>query len=127
VPDASRIYGVIFVVVLISVVVQGGSVPIVARLLKVPMRVVEPEPWALGMRFRDEPKGLRRYFVASGAPADGCSISGLDVGESAWISMVSRGGQLVQVRGKTLLQAGDEVLVLADSGADLDAVFRAPV
>jgi len=126
VPDASRIYGVIFVVVLISVVVQGGSVPTVARLLKVPMRVVEPEPWALGMRFRDEPKGLRRYFVASGAPADGCSISGLDVGESAWISMVSRGGQLVQVRGKTLLQAGDEVLVLADSGIDLDPVFRGP-
>ena len=127
VPDASRIYGVIFVVVLISVVVQGGSVPIVARLLKVPMRVVEPEPWALGMRFRDEPEGLRRYFVAAGSPADGCSISGLDVGETAWISMVSRDGRLVQVRGRTLLRADDEVLLLADSGADLDAVFRAPV
>jgi len=127
VPDASRIYGVIFVVVLISVVVQGGSVPIVARLLKVPMRVVEPEPWALGMRFRDEPEGLRRYFVAAGSPADGCSISGLDVGETAWISMVSRDGRLVQVRGRTLLRADDEGLLLADSGADLDAVFRAPV
>ena len=126
VPDASRIYGVIFVVVLISVVVQGGLVPSFARLLKVPMRVVEPEPWALGMRFRDEPEGLRRYFVAAGSPADGASISGLDVGETAWISMVSRDGRLVQVRGRTLLRADDEVLLLADSGADLDAVFRAP-
>ncbi len=124
--DSSRIYGVIFVVVLISVVVQGGLVPSFARLLKVPMRVVEPEPWALGMRFRDEPEGLRRYFVAAGSPADGCSISGLDVGETAWISMVSRDGRLVQVRGRTLLRADDEVLLLADSGADLDAVFRAP-
>ena len=124
--DSSRIYGVIFVVVLISVVVQGGLVPSFARLLKVPMRVVEPEPWALGMRFRDEPEGLRRYFVAAGSPADGASISGLDVGETAWISMVSRDGRLVQVRGRTLLRADDEVLLLADSGADLDAVFRAP-
>ena len=31
----------------------------------VPMRVVEPEPWALGMRFRDEPEGLHRFVVAA--------------------------------------------------------------
>jgi cell volume regulation protein A len=43
--DATRIYDVIFVVVLISVVVQGGLVPVVAGWLNVPMRVVEPEPW----------------------------------------------------------------------------------
>jgi cell volume regulation protein A len=124
--DATRIYGVIFVVVLVSVVVQGGLVPTFARLLKVPMRVLEPEPWALGMRFRDEPEGLRRYFVAAGSPADGCAISDLDVGETVWISMVSRDGRLVQVRGKTLLRAGDEVLLLADAGVDLEAVFRTP-
>jgi cell volume regulation protein A len=123
--DAPRIYDVIFVVVLISVVLQGGLVPAFARVLDVPMRVVEPEPWALGMRFRDEPEGLRRYYVRAGSPADGCSISDLDVGETAWISMVSRDGQLVQVRGRTLLRAGDEVLLLADSGADLDRLFGA--
>jgi cell volume regulation protein A len=126
VSDAERIYGVIFVVVLISVVVQGGLVPTFARLLNVPMRVVDPEPWALGMRFRDEPEGLRRYYVGAGSPADGATISGLDVGETAWISMVSRGGQLVQVRGQTVLQADDEVLLLADSGVNLDPVFGPP-
>jgi potassium/hydrogen antiporter len=125
--DRSRIYGVIFVVVLVSVVIQGGLVPSVAHLLRVPMRVVEPEPWALGMRFRDEPRGLRRYFVGADSPADGTAISDLDIGERAWISMVSRDGQLVQVRGATTLQHGDEVLVLADheTTADLDAVFGA--
>ncbi|MEP7019939.1 MAG: potassium/proton antiporter [Pseudonocardiales bacterium] len=123
VPDATRIYDTIFVVVLISVIVQGGLVPTFARVLAVPMRVVEPEPWALGMRFRDEPEGLRRYFVAPGCPADGASISGLDVGETAWISMVSRDGTLVQVRGRTVLRAGDEVLLLADPGTDLEALF----
>ncbi|MFN2517600.1 MAG: cation:proton antiporter [Jatrophihabitantaceae bacterium] len=124
--DSARIYGIVFIVVLVSVVVQGGLVPTFARLLRVPMRVVEPEPWALGMRFRDEPEGLRRYYVAAGSAADGCSIGGLAVGESAWISMVSRDGALVQVRGKTLLRAGDEVLLLADPGVDLERVFRTP-
>ena len=53
------------VVVLISVVVQGGLVPTFARLLRVPMRLVDPEPWSLGVRFRDEPDGLHRYVVAA--------------------------------------------------------------
>jgi cell volume regulation protein A len=44
--DARLIYHVIFVVVLFSVVVQGGLVPWIAKRCGVPMRVVEPEPWS---------------------------------------------------------------------------------
>jgi cell volume regulation protein A len=120
---AREIYDIVFVVVFISVMVQGGLVPTLARMLHVPMRVVEPEPWALGMRFRDEPTGLHRYVVAPGAPADGCAIRELDVGEGFWVSMVSRGGTLVQVRGDTVLRAGDEVLALAEEPGGPDAVF----
>jgi cell volume regulation protein A len=126
VTDASRIYNIIFIAVTVSVVVQGGSVPAAARLLHVPMRVVEPEPWALGLRFRDEPEGLHRYFVTPGSPADGCTIGDLAVGDQVWISMVSRAGRLVNVGGQTLLHAGDEVLALADEEGDLDAVFTRP-
>ena len=121
--DAGEVYQIIFVAVLVSVVVQGGLVPSAARVLGVPTRVVEPEPWALGMRFRTEPEGLHRYVVARGSRADGCTLAALDVGESFWVSMVSRGGRLVQVRGDTVLQAGDEVLALAESDDPPDAVF----
>jgi cell volume regulation protein A len=121
-----QIYDIIFVVVLVSVVLQGGAVPALAAKLGVPMRVVEPEPWALGMRFRDEPSGLHRYVVAPNSPADGCTVSELDVGENFWISMISRRGQLVQVRGDTELRAGDEVLALVDEGDAPGAIFAAP-
>jgi potassium/hydrogen antiporter len=40
VPDARRLYEIVFVVVLFSVVVQGSSVPFAARRLGVPMRTV---------------------------------------------------------------------------------------
>jgi cell volume regulation protein A len=123
VADASKIYDVVFVVVLVSVVLQGGLVPTLAALLKVPMRMTEQRPWALGMRFQDEPTGLHRYVVAAGSPADGCTIAALDVGENFWVSMVSRGGALVQVRGSTVLQAGDEVLALADEAHPPDTLF----
>jgi potassium/hydrogen antiporter len=40
VPQAERIYAIVFVVVAFSVIVQGGSVPFAARRLGVPMRIV---------------------------------------------------------------------------------------
>jgi potassium/hydrogen antiporter len=103
-----------------SVIVQGGLVPTVAHHTGVPMRVLQPEPWALGMRFRDEPTGLHRYDVTAGAPADGCTIADLALGEDTWISMINRNGVLVPVRGGTVLQAGDEVLLLADPDTRTD-------
>jgi potassium/hydrogen antiporter len=42
-PEATRIYGIIFVIVLFSVAVQGTSMPFVAGRLGVPMRRVERE------------------------------------------------------------------------------------
>jgi len=40
VPQARRIYEIVFVVVLFSVVVQGSTVPFVAKRFRVPMRAV---------------------------------------------------------------------------------------
>ncbi|MEO6503801.1 MAG: cation:proton antiporter [Jatrophihabitantaceae bacterium] len=115
VPDAERLYGIVVVVVLFSVLLQGSLVPTVARLLRLPMRVVEPEPWAIGVRLRSEPEGVHRFIVAVGALADGRRIAELhDLPEDAWISLVVRDDRLLPVRGDSLLQAGDEVLVLAD-------------
>jgi len=122
--DADRLYAVIFVVVLVSVTVQGGLVPTLARLWRVPMRVVEPEPWALGMRFRDEPEGLHRYVVGRGSPADGTTVGDLPLDEDMWISMISRAGRLVQVRSDTMLRAGDEVLALASDDDAAGALFE---
>jgi cell volume regulation protein A len=114
VADPVRAYDIVFVVVLFSVVVQGGLVPVVAQRLRLPVEIREQEPWALGMRFRDEPHGLHRFTVAPGSPADGSRMDELTLGENVWISFVGREGALVQLRGDTTLQADDEVLVLAD-------------
>lgn len=121
--DARRIYEIIFVVVAFSVIVQGGTLPGLARRLKVPLRRIEPEPWSLGVRFQEEPEGLHRFVIASGAPADGSTINDLALAEDAWISFVIRGGNLLPVHGETVLQADDEVIVLA-AGAD-EASLRA--
>ena len=115
VPDAERLYGIVVVVVAFSVLVQGSSVPGLARLLRLPMRTVDPEPWAIAVRLRDEPHGVHRLTVASGSPAEGWTVE--DLGDHAgdiWVSMVVRTSGLVPVRADTELHAGDEVVILAD-------------
>ena len=110
-----RLYGVVVVVVLVSVVVQGSLVPTVARLLKVGMRVVEPGPFVSGMRLREEPAGERHLTVAAGSLAEGQRIDALPgLAEGTWVSAIVRDGQLVPVRAHTELAVGDEVLLLID-------------
>ena len=128
VPEAERLYGIVVVVVVFSVLVQGGLVPVVTRWLRLPTRTVEPEPWALGVRLRAEPSGVHRLRVRAGAPADGQTIAQV-AGEvdDIWVSIVVRNRVLVDVRDETVLRAGDEVVVLADDSRreDLAAAFGA--
>lgn len=115
VPDAERLYGIVVIVVAFSVLVQGGSVPGLARVLRLPMRTVDPEPWAIAVRLRDEPHGIHRLTVDSGSAADGWTIDELaDHAGDIWVSMVVRASGLVPVRAQTELHAGDEVVILAD-------------
>ena len=115
VAHSARLYGIVIVVVVLSVVVQGGLVPTAARILRVPMRLVEQEPWTLGVRLRDEPRGVHRVTVARGAPAAGSRIRELSrLPESAWVSLLVRDGRLVPVRADTVLEPGDEALVLGE-------------
>ena len=119
-PDAARSYAIVFVVVTFSVVVQGGLIPAVARAANVPMRTVQAEPWTLGVRLRHEPRGLRRYLVSPHAPAAGRPLSGLDLDESVWVTLLIRDGKLVPIRSGTVLQPGDEVFALTDPDHGVD-------
>ena len=127
VPQAERLYGIVVVVVALSVLVQGSSVPALARALKVPMRMTAPEPWTVGVRLRDEPEGVHRLTVSKGSAADGATVESLsDQAGDIWVSIVVRESGLVAVRADTELQAGDEVVVLAEPELveQLSGLFR---
>jgi cell volume regulation protein A len=131
VPEASRLYGIIIVVVGFSVVVQGSLVPTIATALGVPMRTIEPEPWALGVRLAEEPEGVIRLVVATGSRAAGQTIADIanvcGAPDDVWVNFLVRDRGLLRVRGDTSLQAGDEVLITADINhqRQLDELFAA--
>jgi potassium/hydrogen antiporter len=123
VDDARRIYEIVFVVVAFSVIVQGSSIPFVASRLRIRMRTVEPEPWNISIGLRKEPGGVWRFIVAKGSRAEGVLIRDLPIGERAWIILVVRRGEAVRAGGSTRLEAGDEILALAED-RDASALRR---
>ena len=123
VPAAHRLYAIIFIVVLVSVLLQGGLVPVLTKAFRVPTRPIPVRPWALDIRFADEPEGLHRHVVAGGSPADGATVAEVSEGEDSWISFISRSGRNIPVRNSTRLQAGDMVLTQADGDESLAAQF----
>jgi cell volume regulation protein A len=112
--DQVRIYDIIFVVVTISVLVQGGLIPLVARRCGVPMRTTAPEPFSLGVRLQHEPDNVHRYRVQAGSLAEGQSIRELALPDTLWISLISRDGRLVPITEETTFQAGDDVVAIGD-------------
>ncbi|HEY4153251.1 MAG TPA: cation:proton antiporter [Pseudolysinimonas sp.] len=122
-PSADRLYAIIFIVVLVSVLLQGGLVPVLAKAFRVPTRPIPVRPWSLDIRFADEPDGLHRHIVAAGSPADGRTVAQLSAGEDDWISLISRSGRNIPVRNSTKLLPGDVVLTQADGDGSLASQF----
>jgi potassium/hydrogen antiporter len=112
--EGRRIYEIVFVVVAFSVLVQGSTLAFAASKLGVRMREVEPEPWNIYVGLRKEPGGVWRFVLSPAARATGVAIRDLPIGDRAWIILVVREGEAVRAGGSTVLEAGDEILVLAE-------------
>jgi potassium/hydrogen antiporter len=114
VTGADRVYGIVFVVVLVSVIGQGTLVPLVARVLHIPMHERPSLPWQLAVGLTEEPHGAREFMVAPGSRAEGHEIRDLPLGEHAWVTLIVRNGAAIQPSGSLLLCAGDRVLMLTE-------------
>jgi cell volume regulation protein A len=114
VEDGARIYGIVFVVVLASVVGQGTFVPLVAQRLGIPMRLRERLPWELTVRVGTEPGHVAERLVEPGSDWDGTAIADLPLPDDAWITLIVRDGAAIRPDGDLRLRAGDRVLLLAE-------------
>ena len=114
VEDAGRLYGIVFIVVLFSVVVQGASVPIVARRLRIPFRRVDHDL-----------AEVLEFVVRDDAFASGRRIAELPLGERAWLGVLIRDGRPRHVSGSVVLEPGDRVHVYCqpEDAAALERIF----
>jgi cell volume regulation protein A len=106
------LYGLVYVVVLLSVVVQGTLMPTLATRLGIPFRAVAYEL-----------AEVRTFVVAEGSFACGKRLDALPLAERAWVGGVMRDGRRIQVTNALELGRGDRVDVYCEP-ADEDALRR---
>lgn len=126
VPDAARLYDLVFVVVLLSVGLQGTMVGAVAGRLGIPMATHARLPWELSVQLAERPDDHLELVVQPGAWADGRRLEELPLGTDVWVTVIVRRDAAVPARPDTQLQAEDLVLVLGPGSRELEDRFLAP-
>ncbi len=113
VPGGGRLLNIVFFVVLVSVVVQAGSVRLATRVIGLE-EPAPPRPEATleiaSMQTYDA--SLACYHIDTRAAVAGVLIADVPFPERAAIMLVVRGKQLVPPRGNVKLEPGDHVYIV---------------
>jgi cell volume regulation protein A len=115
VPNADTIFNVVFFIVLVSVLVQGTTLPLVARLLgaHAPMAKRRQSPIEIEP-LEGVDADLVEFVVPPSSPVVGRSIVEIGLPAGSLIVLICRGERFFVPSGKTVFEPGDVVQVLAN-------------
>jgi cell volume regulation protein A len=113
--QADTIFNIVFFVVFASVLIQGTTIPVVSKILKLEV------PWANRINYPIEfekteaiDAELTDVIVPYDSEVVGKRIGALGVPEKCLIVLISREGKFVIPSGSTVIESGDVLLVLAN-------------
>ena len=112
-PGATRIFDVVFFIVVINAIIPGGTVPWVTRKLGLEAR--EPPAPAAVMEIESmQPlRGrLASFYIDEALAVTGVQISDLPFPDGSAATMIVRGDDIIAPKGNTVLETGDHVYVL---------------
>jgi potassium/hydrogen antiporter len=125
-PDGALLFNVVFFVVLLSAIVQGGTLPVLARRLRLQ---VEPEPQPSVTleitSLRDVDADIVEYSVGERSRAAHHRLNQLTLPDGVVVAMIVRGEQLIPPRGSTSILPGDHVFLVLrpDTRLLVDRIF----
>ena len=111
VPGGEALFNIVFFIVLASTLVQGTTIPAVARWLRVRGPAYEAEPVWAGEPVR---RDLVEYRVPEDSPVVGRQVAQAGLPAGADVVLLRRYDTFVVVRGSTRLRRDDVLLLLAD-------------
>ncbi|QDS86206.1 K(+)/H(+) antiporter NhaP [Rosistilla ulvae] len=112
-PSASLMFDTIFFVVLTSALVQGWTLPYIARYLKLEVPTRLPPPVTLEISSLTNVDGdIVDYFVDESCQATGRMIKDLALPEGVVIALLVRDEQIIPPQGRSVLHSDDHVIVV---------------
>lgn len=113
-PNAELIFSIVFFVVVTSVLIQGPTLPFMARLLHVDSPIKVKTRFPIIFEPSMDTKGaLKEIEIEDGDAAVGKQVVELGFPEKALIVIINREGEFLVPKGTTQLQEHDKLLVLA--------------
>lgn len=115
-PHADFMFNIVFFVVLTSVLVQGTSLPLVARWLRLDAPFVPQRSFPLEYNPVSGLKSeLKEWTIPEGSPAAGKALVALRLPPEFLVVLIARGNEYLVPAGGTTLASGDTLLVLAEA------------
>ena len=124
VEQAQTMFNIVFFITILSLVVQGMTVPAMARILGVDDKTPQ-DATAFGVELPEEIKSaMAEIEVTPEILAGGDTLSNFKLPEHTLVMMVRRGTSFFIPKGGTKLAAGDKLLVISDKDEDLKSAFE---
>ena len=108
---ATDIFNIVFIITLLSLLLQGMTIPATARLLKV-SEEEEPEVDTLGMEIPEELGNLTNYTLTADDLDHGNTLRDLHLPHGTRVIMVKRGGYYIAPHGSLVLKPDDMLVIL---------------
>lgn len=122
--QAEFIFNIVFFVVVASVLIQGVSIPLFSKMLKVDAPFPKRQRYPIEFERREGIDAeLHDVIVPYDAVAVGKRIADLGIPEKCLIMLISRDDKFIIPAGPTVIDGGDVLLVLANE-QDLAALNR---
>lgn len=117
IPQAKMIFNIVFFITILSLVVQGGSIPLMAKWLKLSRPVKDiPKLKEFDVEFSDEINStIAEITVEDHMLEKGDTLIDIDIPDKALIVMVKREDSYFVPRGTTHLEPKDSILVITDN------------
>jgi cell volume regulation protein A len=115
VPGALQIFDIVFVLVVVFTLVQGTTLPAVARLLRVTGGIETREVEVESAPLEELGADLLQVRVPTASRLHGVYVSELRLPEDAAVTLVVREGRSFVPSPTTRILRGDELLVVATS------------
>ncbi|MFA5351310.1 MAG: potassium/proton antiporter [Candidatus Omnitrophota bacterium] len=116
IPQADTIFNIVFFIVIASVLIQGTSIPVLSKMLKLDAPWVNRASYPIEFEKTEGMDAeLTDIIVPYNSAAVGKMIRDLNVPEKCLIMLISRNDKFVIPAGPTIIEGGDVLLVLANA------------
>ena len=125
IPQADTIFNIVFFIVIASVLIQGTSIPIISKMLKLDAPWVNRKSYPIEFEKTEGMDAeLTDIIVPYNSGSAGKMLRDLNVPDKCLIMLISRNDKFIIPSGPTIIEGGDVLLVLANT-EDLSAFQQA--